>query len=182
MSVFTSSRERLLWFYAFLVLAAIIATLIWGGGLVPSMNQELQGALFFYTMLAIGLTIILHGFLTKPRKAEITIWIGLSAVYLMLYARLGFAERSHLFEYSILVIFIHKALLERASHGKIIAAPALVAFLIAFSIGVLDEIIQIFLPDRVFDIIDILFNGFVALLAIGASTAIRWVRKNTKGS
>jgi len=177
MSVFTSSREKRLWFYTFLVLLAIIATLIFGGGLVPTMDQELQGALFFYAMIAIAATIIIHGMITRPGKAEITIWLGLSAVYIMLYARLGFAERSHLFEYSILAIFIHEALIERAIQGKKIPNSGLVAFLTAFAIGMLDEFIQLFLPGRVFDIIDILFNGLAAFMAIAASSAIRRVRK-----
>lgn len=177
MSVFTSSREKRLWFYTFLVLVAIILTLIFGGRLVPMMDHDLQGALFFFTMIAIAITVILHGLINRPGKAEITIWLGLSAVYVMLYSRLGFAERSHLFEYSVLVIFIHKALIERALQGKKIPYPALVAFLTAFAIGVLDEFIQLFLPSRVFDPIDILFNGFAAFMAIGASLAIRWVRK-----
>ena len=179
MYVFTSSREKRLWFYTFLVLVAIIATLIFGGGLVPKMDQDLQGALFFYTMIAIAATVILHGMITPPGKAEIIIWLGLSAVYIMLYARLGFAERSHLFEYSILAIFIHEALIERVIQGKKISNSGLLAFLITFAIGALDEFIQLFLPSRVFDIIDILFNGFAAFAAIGASSTIRWVRKMT---
>jgi len=177
MSLFTSSREKRLWLYTFLVLVAIIATLIFGGGLVLTMDQDLQGALFFFTMIAIGITVILHGLITRPGKAEITIWLGLSAVYIMLYSRLGYAERSHLFEYSVLVIFIHKALIERAIQGKKIPKPALVAFLTAFAIGALDEFVQLFLPSRVFDPIDILFNGFAAFMAIGASMLILWVRK-----
>lgn len=134
MSVFTSSREKRLWFYTFLVLVAIISTLIFGGVLVLTMDQDLQGALFFYTMIAIAATVILHGLITRPGIAEITIWLGLSAVYLMLYARLGFAERSHLFEYSILAIFIHKALNERVIQGKKIPYPALFAFFTAYAI------------------------------------------------
>lgn len=177
MSLFTSFREKRLWLYTLFVLGAIIATLIFGGGLVPTMDQDLQGALFFYTMIAIAITVILHGLITRPGKAEITVWLGLSAVYVMLYSRLGFAERSHLFEYSVLAIFIHKALIERAIQGKKIPNPGLLAFLTAFAIGALDEFIQLFLPSRVFDIIDILFNGFAAFMAIGASSAIRWVRK-----
>jgi len=177
MSFFTSSKEKRLWLYTFLVLVALIATLIFGGGLVPAMDQDLQGALFFYTMIAIAVAVILHGLITKPGIAEITVWLGLSAVYIMLYARLGFAERSHLFEYSILAIFIHKALIERVAQGKNITEPALFAFLTAFGIGVLDEFIQLFLPGRVFDPIDILFNGLVAFMAIVSSSVIRWVRK-----
>jgi len=97
MPLFTSSREKRLWFYAFLVLAAIISTLIWGGRLALTMGH-LKDALFFYTMIALATTVILHGLITRPGKAEITIWIGLSAIFLLLYARLGFAERGHLFD------------------------------------------------------------------------------------
>jgi len=177
MPLFTSSREKRLWFYVFLVLAAIISSLIWGGRLALSIDEDLQGALFFYTMIAIAATVILHGLKTRPGKAEISIWLGLSAVYIMLYARLGFAERSHLFEYSILAIFIHESLIERAIQGEKRSNSGLIAFVTTFAIGVLDEFIQLFLPSRVFDITDILFNGLVAFMAIGASSAIRWVRK-----
>lgn len=177
MPVFTSSREKRLWFYTFLVLVALISTLIFGGGLVPEMNQNLKDALFLYAMIALVATVILHGLITRPGKVEITIWLGLSVVGLWLYSRLGFAERAHLFEYSILAIFIHKALIERAIHKEKITKPALLAFLATFAIGALDEFVQLFLPDRVFDPIDILFNGFVAFMAIGVSSAIRWVRK-----
>ena len=127
MSFFTSSREKRLWLYTFLVLGAIILTLIFGGGLVPAMDQKLQDALFFYIMVALAATVILHGLITRPGKAEIAIWLGLSAVYILLYARLGTAERTHLFEYSVLAIFIHKALVERTIQGKNIPRPSLVS-------------------------------------------------------
>ena len=177
MAFFTTSREIRLWFYVILVIVAIITTLIYGGAMASTMDQEQQGALFFFTMIAIAATILLHGFITRPGKAEITIWLGLTAVYIMLFARLGFAERSHLFEYSVLAICIHKALIERVQNGKNIPKPGLITFLAAFVIGGLDELIQLFLPNRVFDIVDILFNGFVAFFAIGSSSVILWVRK-----
>ena len=47
------------------------------------MDQELQGALFFYAMIAIAVTVILHGLIIRPGKVEIAIWLGLSAVYVM---------------------------------------------------------------------------------------------------
>ena len=88
-----------------------------------------------------------------------------------------FAFRFPPFLLLLLFIFIHKALIERTMQGINIANPALLAFLIAFAIGALDEFIQLFIPSRVFDPFDILFNGFVAFMAIGGSSAIRWVRK-----
>jgi len=44
-------------------------------------------------------------------------------------------------------------------------------------IGTCDEWIQIFLPNRVFDPEDILFNALSALMAIGVSLALQWPRK-----
>lgn len=35
------------------------------------MNQDLQVALFFYAMIANAVTVILHGAITEPGKAEI---------------------------------------------------------------------------------------------------------------
>ena len=177
MDIFTSSREKRLWIYTSLVLVAIILTLIFGGEIVSKMNPDLQGALFFYAMIAIAATVILHGLIIRPKKAEITIWFGLSAVYIMMYSRLGFAERSHLFEYSILAIFIHKLIIERKRNGKKIPRSALIAFLSTFVIGVLDESMQLFIPNRIFDPIDILFNGFAAFMAIGTSMVILWGQK-----
>ena len=75
MSVFTSSTEKLLWFYTFLVIGALISTLIFGGGLVPEMNQYLKDVLFLYAMIALVATVILHGLITRPAKIEITIWL-----------------------------------------------------------------------------------------------------------
>jgi len=53
----------------------------------------------------------------------------------------------------------------------------LIAFAITVAIGILDECIQIFLPSRVFDPLDMLFNSLAALMAIGGSMALHWARK-----
>jgi VanZ family protein len=95
----------------------------------------------------------------------------------MFFLRLGIPERSHLIEYSVLAIFIHKAFAERVSQGNKIAMPALLSFAVTFLIGVLDECIQLFLPNRVFDALDILFNGIAVTLAIGSNVFLVWVRK-----
>jgi len=44
-------------------------------------------------------------------------------------------------------------------------------------IGVLDECIQAFLPNRVFDPLDILFNALAAVMAVVASAALTWARR-----
>ena len=46
-------------------------------------------------------------------------------------------------------------------------------------IGVIDECIQLLLPSRVFDPIDMLFNVLAAVMAVTASTALGWARKRS---
>jgi VanZ family protein len=181
MSLFTSSWEKRLWLYALIVLATIVSTLIFGQPLVEVFaSQDLRATIFLLVMALVGTTIVIHSIKTRPSRAEITIWLGLSAVYIMFFLRLGMPERSHLMEYSVLAIFIHMALIERASQEGKILMPALLALAATFIIGLLDECVQIFLPDRVFDPNDIAFNGFSGLMAIGSRMVLQWIRKKTR--
>ena len=102
---------------------------------------------------------------------------GIVAVYLMLFLRLGLPERTHLMEYGVLAIFIHMALTERNHQGGSVPRPAVLAWIAAFLIGVIDETLQLFLPARVFDSEDILFNGIAVSMAIGGSTTLAWARR-----
>jgi len=140
-------------------------------------SQDVRAVIFVIVMILVGTTILIHAIRTKPSNIELTLWIGLVAVYTMFILRLGMPERSHLMEYSVLAIFVHKAILERKNQGKHIPMPALMALVITFAIGVMDECIQILLPDRYFDSEDIVFNGMAAAMAIGSSVIIYWVRK-----
>ena len=178
MSFFTSSREKKLWLWALAVLAAIFSTLFLGQPLEQLFSsQDFRAVIFVLVMFLVGVTIILHGIKTNPGKIEISIIIGIAAVYIMFILRLGMPERSHLMEYSVLAIFIHKAILERTSQGKHIPLPALLSIVITFLIGGIDESLQIIIPDRVFDPEDIIFNGFAGLMAIGSYKLITWVSK-----
>lgn len=140
-------------------------------------NQNLQGAIFLLGMILVGISIIVHGLVIRPGKIEIAIWLGLAAVYTTLFLRLGLPERSHLIEYSVLAIIIHKALCERRSQGAAVPLPGMIAFAASVLIGVLDECIQLFLPDRVFDTVDMIFNALAAFMAVGTSSVLQWARK-----
>ena len=90
MPLYTSSREKHLWLWAFAVFAAILSTLFVGQPLASTFgNQDIQAAIFLFGMLLIGAAIIIHAFRTKPTKFEIVILLGISAVYIMLFLRLG---------------------------------------------------------------------------------------------
>lgn len=178
MPLFTSSRERRLWLWAFIVFATIFATLFIGRPLASQLrNQNIQAVFFMCGMLLVAAAVIVHGLRTNPGKIEMSILLGIIAVYVMFFFRLGAPERSHLMEYSVLAIFVHKALLERAVKQKLIYKPAILALVVTFLIGVLDESVQILLPNRVFDPQDILFNGIAVTMAIGSSALLAWSGK-----
>jgi len=148
MPLFTSSLEKRFWLYSLLVLVAILFSLTFGRPLQKIfVNQNVQAVFFLLGMVLVGITILIYGLKAQTSKSELAIWFGLAAVYIMLIFRLGAPERSHLIEYSVLAIFIHKALLERINSKNKMLKTAVLAFTFTFIIGVLDETIQVFLPN-----------------------------------
>ena len=176
---FTSRRERRLWLWTLLVVAAIYSTL----GIVRPLagvlrEQGLLGGLFMLGMLLVGGAILTQGLKTRPRGAEIGVALGVAAVYLLLFTRIATPEeRTHLIEYGVVAVFIYEALNERANHGRRVPAPAFLAVLAASLIGLVDESIQAFLPTRAYDVRDVLFNVLAALMAVAASASLAWARR-----
>ena len=166
--LFSSARERRLWAWTLALVVAIYSTLGLAATLVGKLPEDLFGQVFFYALLIIGVVILTQGLKVRPGGIEIGVALGVLAVYLMVFARMGrgIAERSHLLEYGVVAVFIYEALTERASQGRRVPVPALLAFLAASTIGVLDECIQAILPSRVFEWVDILQNFLAALMAV----------------
>ena len=177
MPLFTSEKEKQLWLYVFLIGLTIYSTLFFGQPLAKIFSdQNRQAILFLLGMLLAIATILIYGIQKPTSEQELVVWVGIATVYLLFFLRLGLPERSHLIEYSVLAIFIHKALMERWGDERQ-SIIATLAFTSTFLVGLLDEYLQIFLPNRVFDTEDILFNGLAALMAIVASIALNWVRR-----
>lgn len=82
------------------------------------------------------------------------------------------AERFHLLEYGVLVILVYRALVPR------IRTPRIYFFIIlyTFAVGLMDELIQALLPNRVYDNRDIAINWGASLLATGLLGAATWKR------
>ncbi|WP_445381206.1 VanZ family protein [Robiginitalea sp. IMCC43444] len=174
MKYFTTSREKKSWLLALLVYGTILSTLFIGTPLSKLLrNQDTQVILFLSGMVLIAISIGLHSFSKRPAKMELTVFFGIVAVYIMFFFRLGAPERSHLIEYSVLAICIHMAMQERIKSRTWVAG--IIAFGITFFLGALDEIIQLFIPERVFDFQDIAFNGLAAALAIGSRLVLKLV-------
>lgn len=180
MSIFKSSLEKRLWLYVLLVWIAILTSLIFGFPLLQKIGAEnMEALIFILCMIIIGVTVILHAFRRSNSKNETITILGILAVFMMLFLRLGLAERSHLIEYSVLTVFIHRALLERYREKYKGFRIALMTLVVSFLIGVLDECVQVFIPRRVFDMADFLFNGLAAVMAVGASLLWQWIRNKT---
>ena len=175
---FTSKREKRLWIWVLVVIIGIYSLIFIGRPLSGYLRERAMLTNAFWVAIWLTLaTVLWHGWKSKIGQLEIGVWMGVIAVYLLVILRMAVPEeRSHLIEYSILAVFIHEALKERKNNGGEVWRPALLAIIITTAIGLLDEAIQLIVPNRVFDPIDILFNTGAAILAISASTAITWSR------
>ncbi len=176
MDLFTSKRERRLWIWTAVVLIAIYSTLGLAGRLAEGLRNRalLDGTsfgLFILVLLATGAIAL------GRRASWQTLWVGLgvAAVYGMALIRIRIPEeRTHLFEYTLVAVLIHQALLERRRHGRQVPAPALLALVATITVGWIDEGIQAVLPSRVYDLRDVGFNTIAALMGVGASAALSW--------
>ena len=179
---FTSARERRLWICTAIALMAVFSTL----GLARTLATTLADWRFDVSLFLLGcflilVSILVHGLKPVRSATEIGVAIGIVAVYLLVFVRMTSpTERSHLVEYGVVALFIFEALIERATHGRRIRCPGLVAVIATGLIGVVDELIQLFLPDRVCDYIDMIFNIGAAAMAVTACRALRWAQSRGK--
>ncbi|MDH3603415.1 MAG: hypothetical protein OEU26_27700 [Candidatus Tectomicrobia bacterium] len=123
MSLFTSDRERHLWFWTLAVVVAIYSTLGRAATLAGAFRDRgLIDAVFGFGFFLVLATIMTQGLKTRPGGAEIGVALGVAAAYLMVFVRMAIpaAERTHLIEYGVMAVFIHEALTERA---RVTASP-----------------------------------------------------------
>ncbi len=180
---FTTSRERNLWLLTGAVVVAIYSTI----GLATTMAAELTNRDLLDNIAALGFLVLFAAVLLVgvqrrvPRALNVAIAGGVTAVYMLVFLRMASPiERSHLFEYSLLAILIHEALAERSRASRTMGRPGLVAFVAASLIGVVDEVVQVIIPSRVFDPIDIGFNIFAAFMGVSVTGAIGWAVRERK--
>lgn len=178
-SLFASDRERRLWAWTLAVVVAIYSTLGLARTLAGMLRDEgLLVAAFALGMVLVGATVLVLGVRRRPGAAEIGIALGIATAYYMVMVRMALPEeRTHLIEYGVVAVFIHEALKERTGQGRRVPVPALVAIAAASVVGLIDECIQWFLPSRVFDPEDILFNFLAATMAVASSVALTWARR-----
>ena len=184
MSIFSSSRERRLWMWTLIVVGVLYSTL----GVTPKvaaslLSKNLNAALFVVGMMLVGATIISRGLKIRLSGANLGIVLGVVAAYVLVFVRFtSTEERSHLIEYGVVAAFIHEALEERARQGRPVPFHSVLAVLATALIGVVDEFIQHFIPNRVFDPQDIFFNAIAGAIAVAAISALAWAQKRTDSS
>lgn len=183
MARFVTVRERRLWLAALAAVAAVYSTLGLTGTLAQRTSEGgelLDVFLFFFVVALLGMTVLVHGLRIRPRGAEIGVLVGIAMAYVMMFARMTLAERTHLIEYGVVAVFVHQALHEGKGGGRRIPYPGLVAILVTTLIGTVDEFLQVFIPSRVFDPIDILFNFLAAVMTVATVAALDWIRRRTR--
>ncbi len=165
--LFASDRERRLWYLSFAAIAAVYATLGLSSTLAAQLNnQNVAAVVFLLCMSLIGVGILTQGLRIRPGGRQIGVTLGIVAVYVFLFFRTTMPERSHLIEYSVVAALLFEALTERAAHARRVPTPALLAIAATTTIGAIDEAVQLFLPNRVFDPADIVFNASAAVFAV----------------
>lgn len=170
---FSSTREKWLWISLGFVQVAIYATLGYAPIVAEALREQsrLRDNMFFWLFVSMVIVAVLF-IRSRPGRAEIAVGVGVLIIFVTAWLRIGtLEERTHLFEYGLVAALVHEALLERWGNGRLQPNPTLLALLISFFLGFLDEIIQAILPNRVFDIRDIFFNTVAAVMIIGA----RWL-------
>lgn len=173
MNLFTSDRERRLWIWTLVVLAAIYASLGFVGKLVMALrDRNLLRISFAALILVLVVAFAVQWIRKRPTWSEFGVAIGVALAYWLAFLRIeNPAERTHLLEYGIVAALIHQALLERSSNGRSVVYPAALTVVATALLGLLDESIQAILPDRYFDWIDVGFNAFAGFIVTAARLA-----------
>lgn len=176
-SWFASKRERRLWIWTAIVVLVIYLTMGFASTLAQWLyHQGLAAIVFAICSLVVLLMIVTQGLSIRPGGIEIGVWLGIAAVYTLLFVRLTVPERSHLVEYGVVAVLVYEALLERSERGRWVPMPPLLAIAVTTLMGAIDESIQYFLPNRVFDPMDLLFNFLAAVMAVFSMIVLRIVR------
>lgn len=165
---FTSKKETRLWLLALATLIAIYSTIPFSQPISNFIQRNhLHGAFFLTGLILVGLTITLLGVSQKTTSIQVGTVIGVSTVYLLIFLRLEIPQdRTHLIEYGILASLIYLALNERKINQPTKLPIAFMAMIFSSIAGTIDEFLQLLVPNRYFDLNDILFNTLASCFSI----------------
>ena len=170
----------MMWTVAILILAYAPI----GRPIQKFLREQLTAALGSGGMMLFVLALFLVGgifFIYTSRLWRLPLTNILSTAIILL-AGIGYSfslplpeERIHLVQFGLLGLLSCSSLRgERTNLRRWIWRP----FLFVFLVGVADEVLQWFLPDRVFDIRDILFNTLGGIWGILLYLGVTGIRRN----
>ena len=126
---------------------------------------------FLSLVLSVSFFLLLSVWIYNKKYKVNQFLLIISPLLLLTYLSLSldvWVERIHFIEYAVLGLLISRAVNVRTMHG-IIAACSLITL-----IGVVDEIIQWFLPNRVGDMRDVIMNSFGGLSGLWLGRFLYW--------
>ncbi len=177
---FVSRREQRLWTMAILLVLTIYSTL----GVVRTWLEVLEASGWGLNVFLLSCGLILTFMVTQglracPNRREMAVAFGIGLVYFLTLKSIeSVDERIHVIMYGVVALLIHAALLERSAHDQRIPAGFMIAIGITVTLGTIDELLQLLMPDRVFDVRDILFDALASVMAILSNSSLRWARSN----
>ncbi|MCY3629574.1 MAG: VanZ family protein [Bacteroidota bacterium] len=175
---FAFTRERRLWTAAVLIVLAIYFTL----GPAVEWLRLLQASGWGTGVFLLGCCLLLVFIVTRgmtaiPSREEVTVAIGIAILYSVTLSYIKHPEeRIHVIMYGVVALVIYAALLERSVHGGRISTVSIVVIAVTTALGSIDEVLQFVLPNRVFDVHDILYNILASVMAVISNGSLRWVR------
>lgn len=175
---FAFTRERRLWVATVLVVLTIYFTL----GLTVGWLRLLQASGWGTGVFLLGCCLLLvfvvtRGMTVIPSGKEVAVAIGIAILYSVTLSYIEHPEeRIHVIMYGVVALLIYAALLERSVHGGRFSLASILVVAITTALGSIDEVLQLVLPNRVFDVHDILYNILASVMAVISNGALRWVR------
>jgi len=178
--LFRSVQEKRLWIAAAACLLLIWASIYPARAIVDFLRgRNLLRATVAIVFLAAGCGLAAFLLRARPRWREIAALVFGGLAYAVVLAIMNQPEeRLHFLEYGALAGFTEAALRARraALGGPLGVLPSLLAILLTAALGWLDEIIQYFVPVRVYDWRDVGFNAAAGALLVGLAALRRRAR------
>lgn len=179
-----TAREKGLWLRAAGLVALIYSTLYLVRAPIDFLRERnllrvTVGLIFVLAALWLGRAI----WRRRPGRREVAVLLAAAVPLVALLAALERPEeRLHLLEYGLLGALVYAALLERThslgDSGRPVALwVPLAAVVVAGTCGWVDEGIQYLLPNRHYDLRDVVLNLGAAALAVGAMHAAGVARR-----
>jgi len=174
-------KERRRWLQVAVCIVLIYATLGVARSVVDALRDlgllRITVATLF---VSAGVAIVVAVIRRRPRRNEVLVLLGALGIYCVLLLQLERAEeRLHFLQYGLVGVLVYSALEYRWVRPGIRSdlSAAAAASVLVLAAGWIDEGIQYFLPNRVYDLRDVAFNFVAGLLAIGLVVALERARK-----